>query len=455
MNYIEYGRKTKVLIVDDSLFVRKLMEKVIQSFSDMKVIASASNGFEALSILKITDIDLIFMDLIMPKLSGIETLKIISEETPTPTIILTALEENENKELFKKIKRLGALGIVKKPTGIDSLYLENLRKKIEEFFLGNKEQFDQIEKFKKSNDLNKKKNIFVKSNSLSSSPFKDINRINHFKDNIPHLNYKNSQSITNTDNQIEWQKSFSTNVNVRRKDIRNSFKLKMATIQKIPKTSYIPDSKENSRNKKIDSREINPKKDYLLIFGASAGGPSTLFNIFSRLPLMEDLFIVIVQHMPASFTFSFAERLNKISPYHIKEAEDNEIALTCNGYVAPGDFHLGIINKKNKVHFILKKLPKINFVRPSVDYFIRSAIPIFNNRIIGVILTGIGADGAREMYHLKQTGGITIAQDKQSAQVWGMPKKAIELDAINYIWNIDQIPQKIYDLYKNIRSCFN
>ncbi|MHA1340347.1 MAG: chemotaxis protein CheB [Promethearchaeota archaeon] len=414
------NRKMKVLIVDDSLFVRKLMEKVIQSFSNMHVVALARNGEEALEILKKREIDLIFMDLLMPKMGGIKTLQIISKNMPIPTVILTALEKEENKELFEEIKHLGALGIVTKPNGINSLYIENLQKKIEEFFLGSNIQFEKLKRLKKINTIQDEINI-------KKDQIKGANKT-YTKSKIRNIKENHNNNIVN--NKINFTPNYNNN---------------SKTTNVTPKIEAF--KKEVGISNKAGLRKINPAKDYLLVFGASAGGPSALCEIFSALPLMQNLFIVVVQHMPATFTFSFAERLNNLSPYIVKEVEHNEIPMEGCAYVARGDFHLSLSNHPN-LHFVLEKSPKINYVRPSVDFFIETAIPIFKERIMGVILTGIGSDGAIQMLNIKKNGGITIAQDKNSAQVWGMPKKAIELNAIDYVGNLNEIPKIIYDLYK-------
>lgn len=198
---------------------------------------------------------------------------------------------------------------------------------------------------------------------------------------------------------------------------------------------YVSITENLSKASKVKGN--SPEK--LVIIGSSTGGPQALYQIMSKLNSFQDTSVVIVQHMPSGFTKSLAERLNGASKMIVKEAEDKETLYSGTAYVAPGGYHLIIDGRR----FSLSKDPPILGVRPAVDVTMLSGAKVFKNKTVGVILTGMGSDGAKGMEEIKRYGGKTIAQDEKSCVVFGMPKAAIERGVVDKIADLESIPTEI------------
>lgn len=180
--------------------------------------------------------------------------------------------------------------------------------------------------------------------------------------------------------------------------------------------------------------------DWLVVIGSSTGGPKALPEVLSRLPANLPASVLIVQHMPEGFTRSFAERLNWVSPLEVKEAEEGEELQQGKVYLAQGNRHL-VLDGRRRLH--LDDGSKVNYVRPAVDVLMKSVAPIYGPRTIGVILTGMGSDGAEGMKCIKQNGGKTIAQSGETCIVYGMPKAVIETGAADRVVALEDIAQVI------------
>ncbi|MFZ6008243.1 MAG: protein-glutamate methylesterase/protein-glutamine glutaminase [Nitrospirota bacterium] len=179
--------------------------------------------------------------------------------------------------------------------------------------------------------------------------------------------------------------------------------------------------------------------DKIIAIGASTGGTQAITEIITALPESTPG-TVIVQHMPPVFTGSFAERLNSISRIDVKEAVSGDRVLRGTALIAPGNHHMTV--KRNGAMYYVDIIdgPMVNFVRPSVDVLFRSVAKYAGRNAVGVILTGMGEDGARGMLEMKEAGAFTIAQDEASSVVFGMPKKAIEMGAVDKVAPLDEIP---------------
>jgi two-component system, chemotaxis family, protein-glutamate methylesterase/glutaminase len=155
---------------------------------------------------------------------------------------------------------------------------------------------------------------------------------------------------------------------------------------------------------------------------------------------------VITQHMPAFFTKSFAERLNSVSKMEIREATDGDSVPPGVALVAPGDRHLLLRRSGARYYVNIKNGPQVNRHRPSVDVMFRSVAKVAGRNAIGVIMTGMGGDGAKGLLELQRAGAATIAQDEQSCVVFGMPRVAIELGAADHVLPLQKIPSHVIEL---------
>ncbi|ENN95573.1 chemotaxis-specific protein-glutamate methyltransferase [Methanocaldococcus villosus KIN24-T80] len=191
-------------------------------------------------------------------------------------------------------------------------------------------------------------------------------------------------------------------------------------------------------------------KTMCVIIGSSTGGPPVVTEIISKLPKrMPPIFVV--QHMPEGFTKLFADRIDRVSKLKAKEAEHGERVQPGYVYVAPGDYHMLLKKRGSEVYIILdNKMPKVNGTRPAVDVTADSVANVYGGRAVGVILTGIGRDGAYGFKKIKEKGGKIIAQNKETCVVFGMPKAVIEMGIADAILPPSEIPPTIVKFCKEI-----
>jgi two-component system chemotaxis response regulator CheB len=183
----------------------------------------------------------------------------------------------------------------------------------------------------------------------------------------------------------------------------------------------------------------------VVAIGASTGGTVALEKILSNMPA-DAPGIVIAQHMPAMFTKQFASRMNQLSPMEVREAVDGDSVVPGVALIAPGDYHM-LLKRSGARYFVtVKKGPMVHRQRPAVEVLFRSVATAAGANAIGIILTGMGEDGAQGMLEMRQAGASTIAQDEASCVVFGMPRIAIQLGAAEKVMSLDVIPKEILRL---------
>ncbi|MCQ4347267.1 chemotaxis response regulator protein-glutamate methylesterase [Pseudomonas stutzeri] len=180
----------------------------------------------------------------------------------------------------------------------------------------------------------------------------------------------------------------------------------------------------------------------LVIIGASTGGTEAIREVLQPLPANSPA-ILIAQHMPGGFTRSFAERLNRLCNIEVKEAEDGERIIPGHAYIAPGTAHLKVVRSGANYVARLDDGPPVNRHRPSVDVLFSSAAQSAGRNAIGVLLTGMGKDGARGLLEMRQAGAFTFAQDEASCVVFGMPREGIALGGACEVVSLDQMAERI------------
>lgn len=188
-------------------------------------------------------------------------------------------------------------------------------------------------------------------------------------------------------------------------------------------------------------------RERLIAIGASTGGTEAILEVLQKLP-EESPGIVVVQHMPSTFTKAFARTLNQKCAITVREAEDGELVEPGLALIAPGDQHLLVHAKRGNYEVELHEGELVNRHRPSVDVLFRSVAGSAGAKGIGVILTGMGSDGAKGLLEMKEAGAYTIAQDEGSSVVFGMPKKAKELGAVQTTLSLNAIPAHILEWLK-------
>ncbi|MFC1669212.1 chemotaxis-specific protein-glutamate methyltransferase CheB [Spirochaetota bacterium] len=194
-------------------------------------------------------------------------------------------------------------------------------------------------------------------------------------------------------------------------------------------------------------KRIKENTDRIVAIGASAGGIKVIEKILMELP-EKSPGIVIVQHLPVDFTNSLANRLNSLCKISVKEADNGDVISDGLAFIAPGDQHILIRRKKGRYVIELRDGPLVTRHRPSVDVLFRSAAKSGGKNILGIILTGMGDDGAREMLTMHEAGSPTIAQDKNTCAVFGMPAEAIKLGGVDLILPMGKISDAIIKFYQ-------
>ena len=196
------------------------------------------------------------------------------------------------------------------------------------------------------------------------------------------------------------------------------------------------------REKPEPMKALTQTSHKVIAIGASTGGTEALKNVLMKLP-PNIPGIVIVQHMPANFTTAFADRLNTLCQFHVKEAQDNDTVVPGTCLIAPGNFHMLLRRSGARYYVDVKTGPMVHHQRPAVDVLFKSTAKYAGANAVGVILTGMGADGAEGLKAMKDAGASTIAQDEKSCVVFGMPKEAIKLGAADKVLPLDHIANEI------------
>ena len=196
------------------------------------------------------------------------------------------------------------------------------------------------------------------------------------------------------------------------------------------------------REKPEPMKALTQTSHKVIAIGASTGGTEALKNVLMKLP-PNIPGIVVVQHMPANFTTAFADRLNTLCQFQVKEAQDNDTVVPGTCLIAPGNFHMLLRRSGARYYVEVKTGPMVHHQRPAVDVLFKSTAKYAGTNAVGVILTGMGADGAEGLKEMKDAGASTIAQDEKSCVVFGMPKEAIKLGGVDKILPLDNIANEI------------
>lgn len=223
----------------------------------------------------------------------------------------------------------------------------------------------------------------------------------------------------------------ASNANVKRRKVNTSPAMK---VEKKHTADAVID--------KNTTKSMVRTTEKIVLIGASTGGTEALRNILSSLPY-DAPGIAIVQHMPENFTRSFAESLDRICKVNVKEAVNGDSIVQGTVLIAPGNKHMIVKRSGARYYVEIKNGPLVNRHRPSVDVLFRSAANYVGANCKGILLTGMGKDGAQGLLEMRNAGAFTIAQDEQSSVVFGMPKEAIDLNAAKQISNLNQIASHI------------
>ncbi|HHR6051004.1 TPA: protein-glutamate methylesterase/protein-glutamine glutaminase [Providencia alcalifaciens] len=221
-------------------------------------------------------------------------------------------------------------------------------------------------------------------------------------------------------------------------------KIRAAAMSKMSQRNRFARTEKKASEPVTLAKPLTPYvcNNRVIAVGASTGGTEAIRQFLEMLP-RECPPVVITQHMPAGFTRSFAERLNKLCALTVKEAEHNEILQKGCAYIAPGDSHMLIADKGKGYQVVLEQSEPVNRHRPSVDVLFDSVAKHVGRKCIGILLTGMGMDGAKGLLNLRQQGAFTYAQNESSCVVFGMPRAAIEMNAADEVLDLLKIAPSV------------
>ncbi|MFC1749754.1 chemotaxis response regulator protein-glutamate methylesterase [Pseudomonadota bacterium] len=344
----------KVLIVDDSAVVRKVLTDLLSIDPEISVIGSAADPIFAKKHMEKEWPDVLVLDVEMPRMDGITFLRNIMAEHPTPVIICSTLTEKGAETTLQALSA-GAVEIIGKPKiGLKSFIQEEQA-------------------------------MFIHA-------VKSAARV-------------------------------------------NPSRLK-ANIKKPTRTT--PSLRQSNASPTASLRTT----ERIVAIGTSTGGTQALEHVLSALPRTAPG-IVVVQHMPAKFTKAFAARLNSVSAVNVIEASNGDRVIPGRVLIAPGGHHMKLRGSGAQYHVEVFDGPVVNRHRPSVDVLFRSTAKTAGGNALGVIMTGMGNDGARGLLEMHQAGAQTLAQDEASCVVYGMPKEAVKLGGTDDIVDLGSIAEKI------------
>lgn len=339
----------KVLVVDDSALVRKVLTGELEKHDDIEVVGTAIDPYVARDRIVSLKPDVLTLDLEMPRMDGLSFLSKLMKYYPMPVVVVSSLTPKNSENALMAL-RLGAVDVICKPGSAYST--QNISKQIVKAV-----RAAAVAKFEKS-----------------------VNHREHQPVKKPGIRYESARLIHTT-------------------------------------------------NK-------------LIAIGSSTGGTKALEEVLTQFP-SNIPGTVIVQHMPPVFTRSFAARLDDICEVHVKEAEDGDLIEKGTVLIAPGNFHLLVEKSGAKYYARVKKGPPVHHHRPSVDVLFNSVAEAAGINATGVLLTGMGVDGAKGMFAMKRKGSHTIAQDEETCVVYGMPKEADRIGGVSEILPLSQIADAI------------
>jgi two-component system, chemotaxis family, protein-glutamate methylesterase/glutaminase len=225
-------------------------------------------------------------------------------------------------------------------------------------------------------------------------------------------------------------------------DVSIQLKEKIRAAAKANLSRVVPSSPSSPQTTGIITKALSETTQKIIAIGASTGGTEALKEVLTQLPPNVPG-ILVVQHMPPHFTTAFADRLDTLCQIEVKEAKDGDSVLNGQALIAPGNFHMLLRRSGARYYVTVKDGPLVHHQRPSVDVMFNSVAQTAGSNAVGTILTGMGADGAQGMLKMKECGARTIAQDEATCVVFGMPKEAIKLKAVDRVVPLEKIAREI------------
>lgn len=368
----------RVLVVDDSALMRQMIRRFLTE-AGMDVVATARDGIDGLEKIARYRPDVVTLDVEMPRMNGLDMLRQLMANDPRPVVMVSSITQAQAPAAIEALM-LGAVDVVAKPGGAISLNLDQVQAEI-------------------VNKVRAAAGVRVRR-SGTAPPVTPARR--------------RQTPVPAPDGLATDGSATKGYKEVGRRD-------------PVPRT-------EAARRRGVGPAPV--------IVGSSTGGPSALSTVLGGLSADFPRPILIVQHMPAGFTASLAQRLNGLSPLDVAEVVDGVVPRPGQAWIAPGGVHVVFDPRGRLVH---SNAPPHLGVRPAVDLALESAVNVWGGEVVAIILTGMGVDGARGARALKQAGGQVLAQDEQTSVVYGMPRAVKELGLTDGVYPLHRIASAMTD----------
>ena len=473
----------KVVIADDSTFLRNVISRIISDNENIEVVDFAKNGKQAIEKVITYQPDVLLLDLMMPEMNGLDALKVIINECPTPTIILSAINPKMMNASMQALL-MGAFDYIIKPGGLGAqempLFKNQLVEKvilashsrIKTVFTKNDENLVFLrqrvvnETFNFGKYLNEMKPIeeaSVISKKEIAKPIQEklpqktkIVKIEEVEEGFKKkkkptksLQDKNQLNITANQTKKLGKKARNLQKQPFTKQTAKSISSNPSTKKTISAQRKLSSSKSKIKSlKTLSLEELEPTKNVsvkskVVVIGASVGGPRTIKNILMDIPGNFQSPILIIQHLTDHFIDVFCKSLNDEAQIKFAIPKNGDSLEPGVAYIAPGGFHMEIDISNNKPYIKIHKGVPINYCMPSIDALFISAAKIYKNKVLGILLTGMGEDGVRGLGVIQKFGGKTISESKETCVLYGMPKFAAERGFSDEILPNYKISEKI------------
>lgn len=389
--------KISVMICDDSALMRNLISRIIEDVEGFELIGKAENGQDLLNKLETLNPDVILLDIEMPVMSGIEFLRQRrAKGIRIPVVILSSIA-TQGAAVTMQCLDLGASDFITKPGGSSvTLKISDVSDQI----------IESVSSYGRSYAIRHGKNVPDAEFFLHQAKLKEAARF------------------------------------VAQKKGEDSAKL-AATLSSQEKQALSSWMMPKPKEPVVITPEREGGRIEIIAIGISTGGPNALREMFKDLSPEIKQPVLVVQHMPAGFTEEFANSLNNLCPLTVTEAKDGEPIEGGHVYIAPGSFHMFVEHRGLGNYIKLSQTEPRNGHRPSCDVLFESVAEIFQNRALGVIMTGMGRDGAAELAEMRKKGAWTLGQDQASSIVYGMPKVAFELGGVQKQVPLERMAEEV------------
>jgi two-component system chemotaxis response regulator CheB len=391
------------LVIDDSAFNRRTLSRLLEETGFVQVVATASDGEEGLRRALAIGPDLVTVDIEMPKMDGFTFLRILMAQRPTPVIVISSQADDQN--VFRALE-FGAVDFLAKPTRFISDRLVDIKDELAAKVRAIREL--TIENLKKRAAAASDARGPVGGEGARGAPVAGPDGGQHLR----------------TDG-VEATGPVRGPAPGPSQSFRGVDAGAAAAVARVP------------------SLARSAGRIELVAIGASTGGPTAIQSVVTRLGDRFPVPVVVAQHMPAGFTRTFAERLDRIAGLTVVEACDGDPVLPGRVLVAPGGFNTAVVRLGQGLAVRLEERGPTQAYVPSVDRLFESAAEALGSRVVAVLLTGMGNDGRRGMVRIKGAGGQTIAESEETAIIFGMPREAIAAGVVDRVVPLPEVAPEL------------